>query len=271
MTKPFLKWAGGKTRLLLELLSRLPADVEERRHVEPFLGGGALFFARQPKRALLADVNPELVTTYTAVQGWSELLIEMLGRIAVEHARDPETTYYRMRDVYNEREGLGRIDVAALFIYLNKAGFNGLHRVNGDGAFNVPFGKRATFEVDADGIHEASRVLQRAEIVCADFEALVAYHVDSGDFVYLDPPYDPLTETSSFTAYAGAFSALDQARVSRVLAYLMLKRVPALVSNHDTARVRALYDGLRIEEINAPRSIGATTRESAREILARTY
>lgn len=278
MAKPFLKWAGGKTRLLPELLSRLPADVEQRRHVEPFLGGGALFFAREPKRALLADMNADLVTTYLVVRDWPEVLIRLLEYRAAEHARDPKGSYYAVRDAYNVVGAewtaywhTHRVERAEHFIYLNKTCFNGLHRVNGRGEFNVPFGKHDTFEVDAEGIREASIALQRAEIVCADFEALVGWHVDPGDFVYLDPPYDPLSETANFTAYAGGFGYSDQERVERVISYLMLKRVPALVSNHDTPRVRMLYADLHIEEINAPRSIGATTRGTAREILARTY
>lgn len=269
MTAPFLKWAGGKARLLPELLSRLPADVDERRHVEPFLGGGALFFARQPKRALLADVNPRLVATYHAVRDDVESVVNRLSFHALRHSKQH---YLDSREAFNTG-GLwsAGAEVAALFIYLNKTGFNGLYRENLKGEFNVPWGKRAMFSLDYDGLREASRALRGVEIVCADFE-WVCEQVGPQDFVYLDPPYDPASETANFATYvADGFDRADQERARVVLEALYLLGVPAMVSNHDTLYTRELYRALRVESVTAPRSIGAKTREPARELIGRTW
>lgn len=270
---PFLRWVGGKARLLPELEARLPADVEERRHVEPFLGGGAFFFARRPKRALLADVNERLVEAYVAVRDEVEGLISELFLHSREHQLAPAKHYSAVREQFNLGPAwFSPVELAAMLIYLNKTGFNGLYRVNASGAFNVPFGKRATFEPDVEGLREASRALAGVEIVCGDFEQVLLEHGAPGDFIYLDPPYDPASATSNFASYAaGGFGMDDQARVGRVLGRALLEGTPAMLSNHDTPAMRRLYRGLRIEGIEAPRSVGAKTREAARELIVRTY
>lgn len=258
--RPIVKWVGGKSRLLPELLPRLPADVgaEQRRHVEPFAGGAALFFARQPKRALLCDVNADLINTYDAVREDVAAVMVVLAGLAVRHASDPSRTYCAVRDDFNARRAL-RLERAAQFIYLNKTCFNGLYRVNRRGDFNVPVGSYTKPTIlDVAGLEAAAIALRSAELRCQSFDALLD-DVGPGDFVYLDPPYQPTSSTSNFTAYAaGGFSAADHGRLARVFDLLTQREIPALMSNSDTPLVRQLYRQHQIDVVMAPRAVSAS-------------
>jgi DNA adenine methylase len=183
VAKPFFKWAGGKQSLVPQLLPLLPKDADKRRHVEPFLGSGALFFAREPKRALLSDVNAALINTYYWVQAEPRKIVERLKRHLSNHT---EALYYSRRDKFNN--GARDSDKAVLFLYLNKTCFNGLYRVNSDGAFNVPSGQYENPTLDREVVLQASVVLAGSVHVCVrDFERIADF-VNRDDFVYLDPP-----------------------------------------------------------------------------------
>lgn len=193
--RPFVKWAGGKGQLLGPLEGFWPPGCQERRYIEPFLGGGAVYFHLAPAQALLGDANPDLLETWQVVRDQVEALIESLER----HLWD-ETYYYQLRAV--DPAGLTPVDRASRFIYLNKTCYNGLYRVNRRGQFNVPFGRYKTKPqiYDADNLRAASALLRSAELRLADFDATMA-KAGAGDFVYLDPPYDPVSATANFTGY----------------------------------------------------------------------
>ena len=268
---PFVKWVGGKGRLLAQLAPLLPAGVERLRHVEPFVGGGALFFARAPERALLADVNPDLVGTYTAIRDEVEVVLRHLAsRAALPHDSD---AFYGVRERYN-RGGQSRAERAAMFVYLNKTCFNGLHRVNRSGEFNVPFGRYKNPRIlDADGLRVASRALAAAEIVNDSFEGLLR-HARPGDFVYFDPPYEPVSRTASFTGYAqDGFSQDDQARLRDVFAELDRRGCKLMLSNSDVPFIRELYARWNVDVVQCPRAINCDPKGRGKvpEVVVRNY
>ena len=244
---PFIKWAGGKRRLVPELMRRAP-DRYGAFH-EPFCGGGALFFGIAAEReargldpaepwANLSDTNQRLVRTYRAVQSDVEGLIARLREYAAAHTRDH---YYAVRalDVDAMEHDA---DVAAWFIYLNKTGFNGLYRVNRKGGFNVPIGSYKNPNVcDDQNLRAASRVLQGATVRHETFDAVLE-RAQAQDLVYFDPPYVPASATASFTAYTkGGFDLSDQERLRDLARDLKAKGVSVLLSNSDTPPVRSLY------------------------------
>ena len=259
--RPFLKWAGGKSQLLPDILARFPPLF--RRYHEPFLGGGAVFFALGPARAVLSDVNRDLVDTYRAIRDEPEAVIAALQR-----HRATEQEYYRVRAL--EPAELGLAAAAARTIYLNRTCYNGLYRVNQKGRFNVPYGRYANPTVcNAENIRLASLALHGVELRCEN--ALdVASRASRGDLVYFDPPYDPLSDTSSFTTYArGGFGRDDQARLAEVFRTLAGRGVHVVLSNSDTPLVRDLYRGCRIEQVYARRAINsrADRRGHVAEVL----
>jgi DNA adenine methylase len=249
----------------------LPKGVELMRHVEPFVGGGALFFARRPKRALLADVNQQLCSTYEAVRDEVETVIGHLRELSAAHGAE---RYYHVRHRYNHAARLTRAERAAMFVYLNKTCFNGLHRVNRRGEFNVPAGRYRNPRILDEGLlRAASRELSRAELRCESFEGLLAW-AKPGDFVYFDPPYEPVSPTANFTAYAQhGFSREDQVRLRDVYAELDRRRCKLMLSNSDVPFIRDLYKKFRVDLVAAPRAINcdATRRGLVSEVVVRNY
>jgi len=244
---PFLKWAGGKTSLLPELLKHVPSPV--RRYHEPFVGGGALFFAVAPRRAVLSDANGELIHCWRQVRDDVHAVLDALSVHVYDRAR-----FEAVRALDPVR--LPAAERAARFIYLNKTCFNGLWRVNRAGRFNVPFGryKNPTFH-DPGLLLRASRALRGVQIHRGPFETALQ-RAAPGEFVYLDPPYDPVSETASFTSYTrNAFTWADQERLASECATLDRRGVRFLLSNSATARVRALYRGFEQRVVRAPRHI----------------
>ena len=245
MAAPFLKWAGGKAKLVPTLAALLPPF---ERYLEPFLGGGAVFFGLEERgavpRALLSDTNPYLIDAFLAVRDAVEEVIEALAPLAADFAARDEAgrreLYYAVREHYP----VGPVATAAWLIFLNRTCYNGLFRVNAAGRFNVPYGRyKDPVILDAARLREASGALQRAELRCADFELVLA-EARPGDFVYLDPPYQPLSATARFTNYtAGGFGPEDQERLARAFASLTERGIPAALSNSDHEAVRRLYDG----------------------------
>ncbi|HLK89770.1 MAG TPA: DNA adenine methylase [Polyangia bacterium] len=267
---PFLKWAGGKRQLLPRILRLAPPRIET--YYEPFVGGGAVFFAlaaeRRFARAVLGDANPELVNCYETVRD------DVAGVIReLQKHRNTERDYYRVRQWDPRR--LTAAARAARIIYLNRCGYNGLYRVNSDGRFNVPFGRYVRPKIcDVARLEAASRALQGTTIVCGDFrEVLDAGRPGPDDFVYLDPPYVPISRTASFTAYARrAFGPTDQQRLADALGSLSRERVPAVLSNSYCATTLQLYEGLLHQKVPARRAINSVgrARGPVPEILVRT-
>ncbi len=244
---PFVKWAGGKTSLLPELLKHVPRPV--RRYHEPFVGGGALFFAVAPRRAVLSDANGELIHCWRQVRDDVHGVLDALSAHVYERSRFEAV---RALDPLRLRPA----ERAARFIYLNKTCFNGLWRVNRAGRFNVPFGRyrNPTFH-DPGLLLRASRALRGVQILRAPFE-ISLQRAAPGDFVYLDPPYDPVSETSSFTSYTrDSFTWEDQKRLAAGCAALDRHGVRFLLSNSATTRIRALYRGFEQRVVEAPRHI----------------
>jgi DNA adenine methylase len=268
---PIVKWAGGKSRLLPQLLPLLPPAVERMRHVEPFAGGAALFFARRPPRALLCDVNPALIATYQAVRDSVEQVIVHLQRLSAAHSKQ---TYYQVRERYNRARKLERSERAATFIYLNKTCFNGLHRVNRRGEFNVPAGSYKNPRiVNESALRAASAELTRAQLRCDGFEGLLST-ARPGDFVYLDPPYEPASDTANFTAYAQqGFGRKEQLSLRDVFAELDRRGCKLMLSNSDVPFIRELYCRFDIRRVSALRAINrdATKRGAVAEVVVRNY
>ena len=268
---PFLKWAGGKRQLLPEILSRLPDRCIT--YYEPFLGGGAVFFALAARgafrRAVIGDQNHDLVETYLGIRDDVEGVIARLARLArMPHGSE---TYYRVREQNPARLSLaGR---AARLIYLNRTGYNGLYRVNRAGRFNVPFGRYKNPRImDRDNLRAASRALQDVRIEVGDFEGMVE-KAERGDVVYFDPPYVPVSTTSSFTAYDRLpFGPLEQDRLARTLRRLRKRKVYALLSNSDVRFTRGLYEGLPFEAVKVNRLINSRPdkRGPISELLVRS-
>ncbi len=263
---PIVKWAGGKTRLLDELLARAPRRF--RRYHEPFLGGAALYFRLSPRHAILSDCNADLINTYRCVAWHVEAVEKRLARHRAAHS---ETYYYQVREKWNTPGGMSAdVDRAAAFIYLNKTCYNGLWRVNSRGKFNVPVGRYDEPSIfDADALRLASRTLQGAELHARPF-AEAAEDARAGDFVYFDPPYVPLSATASFTSYtAGSFGPEDQRELADVARRLVRRGCAVLLSNSDTAFVRELYADFQIETVDCARAINskATARGPQRELL----
>ena len=251
--RPFLKWAGGKRQLLPELTRHLPDHIGT--YFEPFVGGGALFFHAKPARAVLADSNERLVRAYVGVRDHVEDVIALLR----EYPHEQRFFYeLRARPVDAEDDA----HVAAWLIYLNRTGYNGLYRVNRRNLFNVPFGRYDNPTIcDADGLRACSRALAGANVFVGDFESVVE-PARRGDFVYFDPPYLPLSATSSFASYtAGGFGPDDHVRLRDVAARLKARGVRVLLSNSSAPLVRELYGGgaseFAVEEVAAMRNVNS--------------
>lgn len=264
--RPFVKWAGGKRSLIPDIARRLPEQIGGI-YWEPFVGGGAVFFALDSRigNARLSDVNAELVLAYQVIKKWPEELIEELGRHAEQHPADKDY-YYEVRKMTHSQSS---VEVAARFVYLNKTCYNGLYRVNKKGQFNVPKGRYANPTIcDAEGIRKASEVLQTADIKLRDFARI---EPSSGDFVYCDPPYD-----GTFAEYAaGGFDDTEQRRLRDACKRWHGLGAAVMVSNADTPLIRTLYGEppFVMHEVSAPRNINckAGERGDAGELLITTY
>lgn len=267
--RPFIKWAGGKGKLLRQIVSRLPQRFN--RYFEPFLGGGALFFHLQPEKAWLFDINDELINCYLAVRDRPKLLINDLKK----HKHD-EDYFYTLRDLDRSPrfKKLSAIRRASRLIYLNRTCFNGLYRVNAKGHFNVPFGDYVNPKiVDQENILNCSKVLKKARIKCARYSA-VERITKEGDFVYFDPPYEPLSASSNFTNYSShGFTAADQEELRNLCDRLHMMGVFFMVSNSYSPLVLNLYSRYRISVIEAHRAINAdgAKRGKVNEVIITNY
>ena len=263
--QPFLKWAGGKSRLLSQYLPWFPSRVGT--YYEPFLGGGAVFFWLRNRLGLfparLSDANRELIELYQVIQQKPQALVSRLRHYQSQHCQE---FYYATR----EARPRTRIDRAARMIYLNKTCFNGLYRVNSQGKFNVPMGRYKNPTIlQEERILAASSALQQCQLAVEPYDQAVA-SAGAGDLVYFDPPYQPLSVTSSFTSYTrDSFGQEDQRHLADVVGLLVQRGCQVLLSNSDTPLTRQLYRSYQLVEIQAPRMINskAERRQPVGELL----
>jgi DNA adenine methylase len=262
--KPFLKWVGGKTQLLTEILPNVPSDYDE--YIEPFVGGGALFFALQPNKAKLNDVNEELINTYIQVR---DNVRELLSSLQIHQDRHSEEYFYSTRAMSPSK--MTDIQRAARFIYLNKTCFNGLHRVNKSGQFNVPIGSNTNPKImDEDNLHACSLALENTELFTMDYQNFIKKHSNKSSFIYLDPPYIPISEYSNFDRYSkDKFKIGSQLDLALVYGELVDTGVNVLLSNSSSELARRLYSDFKIETVLASRSINkdASKRGKIEEII----
>ena len=268
-TYPIVKWVGGKRQLMFELLKNMPENYN--RYFEPFIGGGALFFELQPDNAYISDMNEELINLYQVVRDNVDELVADLQK------HDISKEYFmeiRNIDRTEEYENWSDIQKASRFIYLNRTCFNGMYRVNSKGEFNVPFGHYKNPRIlDENNLINCSNLLQRTEIKHADFSEILK-KVKKDDFVYFDPPYVPLSETSSFTSYTKDGFDMDmQFKLRDVCDELDSIGVQFLLSNSDTKLVNELYENYNIKKVFASRQINANAdgRGKITEVLVRNY
>lgn len=291
--KPFIKWVGGKTQLIEQLDAQLPADFgnwENVTYIEPFVGGGAMLFymlQRYPniQHAIINDINPDLATCYRTVRDMPQELIESLQDIegsylALQSEDSRKDFFMAVRERYNEKN-LDPIENTTKFFFLNRTCFNGLYRVNKKGLFNVPFGKYSNPTIcDPETILKDSELLQRVEILDGDFEATFG-HANGNTLFYFDPPYRPLSDTSSFNDYAKeAFNDDAQIRLKEYCDRINEAGFKFMLSNSDCKGKNeednffdALYAGYQIERVWASRSINSnpTKRGKLTEILVHNY
>jgi DNA adenine methylase len=268
---PFLKWVGGKGQLLPELLTRLPTEF--RDYHEPFLGGGALFFALfrkgllRGRRVRLSDSNEELVRTYQAIQDNVVAVIESLQQFHYDRDQFYEVRAWDWRTLEPPL-------AAARMIYLNRTGFNGLYRVNSKGGFNVPFGRYKNPRIcDAPNLRAVSQALRSVDLSIAPFEK-ASRRVKKDDLVYFDPPYEPLSRTSSFVAYARqGFGREDQERLAGVFEALAEKGAKVVLSNSGAAWVQDRYSAFTLLEVWASRLVNARSesRGPVAEVIVTSY
>jgi DNA adenine methylase len=245
-----LKWAGGKRQLLPALLQRTPGRFGT--YFEPFVGGGALYFALQPSRAVLADTNARLIRTYRGLRDDVDGVIALLQT----YPHDARF-FYKMRE--DDVDARSDTHVAAWLIYLNRLGYNGLYRVNRDNRFNVPFGRHENPTIcDEENLRACARALRGVDLRIADFDVALE-SAQRGDFVYFDPPYVPASPTASFTSYTSTgFGRPDQVRLRDLARRLKRRGVRVLLSNSATDFVRELYArGFELEEVPATRFVNS--------------
>ena len=275
--KPFLKWAGGKTQLISEIEKNLPHFAIKRKftYVEPFVGSGAVLFwvlseFAHMEKAVINDINEDLINTYKTIQSMPKELISVLENLqgeyhSLENSTDKKSEYYyKKRTLFNNRKQ-GQIEHSALFIFLNRTCFNGLYRVNRKNEFNVPMGsyKKPTI-CDKSNILAVSKALQKVELLCGDFEQTVNY-TSSNTFFYFDPPYKPLSETSSFNSYAkDEFNDEEQIRLKNFCDKLDSLGHSWILSNSDVKGKNPddnffddLYSDYWIDRVWASRSVNA--------------
>ena len=264
--RPFLKWAGAKTRLIAAIRPTVPGNAN--RLIEPFAGSGAVALNLGFARTLLADANRDLVDVYRDLRRGGEKFIDRCAALFTPESNTAAVFYARRAEFNATRD---RPRKAALFVYLNRHGYNGLCRYNSRGGFNVPFGRYVAPYFPRKELRAFRALLKRCDLRCADFRAVLA-EAGAGDFVYCDPPYVPATATANFTAYARAsFGAAEQRELAEACRAARDRGAAVVISNHDTRETRALYhDATECRRLLVSRHISCkgTKRKKARELLA---
>ena len=273
---PFVKWAGGKSQLMPQIVRLMPSKFD--RYFEPFLGGGAVFFyiASSDRNAFLSDTNMDLINAYKAIRNHVEDLITILRYHQTEYNKSPIRYYYQLRDRTNS---LNKIENAARFITLNKTCYNGLYRVNKNGSFNVPIGRYKNPVIcDADNLRNMSVVLKQSGsyLGVSDYKKILVEKADKDDFVYLDPPFHPISNTANFTSYTNnGFTLEDQKELAIIFNELTRRGCKLLLSNSNTEEIRRLYSDYshltEVTTVNRSINAVASKRVGHTELLIRNY
>lgn len=287
--KPFLKWVGGKTQLLNVIREKYPQEIEE--YCEPFVGGGAVLFDvlnnYNPKKVLINDLNSELINTYIQVRDNMNNIINSLLEIQDLYwdmnNEEQKSFYYKKRNEFNEyiKNKEYSVEMAILFLFLNKTCFNGLYRVNKDGKFNVPMGSyKRPIICDVENLRKVSELLKRVTITCGDYKECINF-INNKTFVYIDPPYRPLNRTSSFTSYSNIeFCDEQQIELSEFVKKISNLEAKVLISNSDPKNINTddnffddLYKSFTINRVSASRMINsdAKKRNKINELLISNY
>ena len=287
LAKPFIKWVGGKSQLLEEIKEKYPQNIE--KYCEPFVGGGAVLFdilsTKHPESILINDINKELINTYSQIKCNCDGMITQLSEIQSVYKshslEENKTFFYEKRQRYNDLKVNGNdaenLEKAALFIFLNKTCFNGLYRVNSKGLFNVPFNNaKNPLLCDEENLRACSQLLQNVEMKVGDYKECKSF-IDDKTFVYIDPPYRPLTQTAAFTSYSeNGFTDKEQIELGNFITEISNKGALVLASNSDPKNTNTndnffdeLYSHFQIERVSASRMINsnANKRGAIKELL----
>ncbi|QNU65444.1 DNA adenine methylase [Ruminiclostridium herbifermentans] len=270
---PFVKWAGGKRQLLDRISERIPQNYN--KYFEPFIGGGAVLFELQPEQAVINDINASLINTYRIIQKNPQEFIEYIHKLDSGMLENGKEYYYYLREHYNDKLMKEEFDIelAALFVFINKHCYNGLYRVNGKGLFNVPYNNSKKESIDAESILHVSEYLKKVDILQGDFEEACC-DAKKGDFIFFDSPYAPLNP-SSFESYTKeGFDVESHERLSRLFDELTKRGCYCMLTNHNTEFINKLYGnkGYRIDVVSVKRMINSdASKRTGEEVIIYNY
>ena len=270
---PFVKWAGGKRQLIPQIRERMPEKYNN--YYEPFVGGGAVLFELQPANALINDINKALINTYNIICNEADAFLEAVNRLDEEMWEDGKKYYYSVREHYNDKLMKSEYDVelAALFVFINKHCFNGLYRVNGKGLFNVPYNNSRRTSADENVIREVSKYLKGVKIINGDFEE-ACKDAKKGDFVFIDSPYAPLNPTSFESYTKEGFDIESHKRVAKLYDELTARGCYCMLTNHNTELINELYGnkGYKIAVVSVKRMINSdASNRVGKEVIICNY
>lgn len=255
---PFVKWAGGKRQLITQIRERMPEKYND--YYEPFVGGGAVIFALLPANALINDINKALINTYRTICNEPDAFLKEVNRLDNDIWEDGKKYYYSIREHYNDKLMRSEYDVelAALFVFINKHCFNGLYRVNGKGLFNVPYNNSRRVSVDEDVIIATSEYLRGVTIIDGDFEQ-ACKNAKKGDFVFIDSPYAPLNPTSFESYTKEGFDIESHKRLAKLYDELTARGCYCMLTNHNTELINELYGNkdYKIDVVSVKRMINS--------------
>lgn len=270
---PFVKWAGGKRQLLDRIIERMPQTYN--KYFEPFIGGGAVLFELQPENAVINDINHALINAYERISNEPQEFINCVQKLDSGIGEDGKDYYYSLRELYNDKLMRGELDVelAALFVFMNKHCFNGLYRVNGKGLFNVPYNNSKRESIDVESIFQISEYLKKVTILQGDFEE-ACYNTGKGDFVFLDSPYAPLNPTSFESYTKEGFDIESHKRLANLFDRLTKKGCYCMLTNHNTEFINELYGNkeYKMDVVSVKRMINSdASKRRGEEVIIYNY
>ncbi len=270
---PFVKWAGGKRQLLSKIKERMPEQYND--YYEPFVGGGAVVLELQPENAVINDINKSLINAYTQIANNPDEFLDVVNMLDNEMWDDGKEYYYSIREHYNDKLMREEFDIelAALFVFINKHCFNGLYRVNGKGLFNVPYNKSRKASVDKKAIVETSKYLRSINIINGDFEN-ACRNAQAGDFVFIDSPYAPLKPTSFESYTKEGFDVESHRRLANLFDELSERGCYCMLTNHNTEFINELYGnkGYSIDVVSVKRMINSdASNRVGEEVIIYNY
>lgn len=270
---PFVKWAGGKRQLLTQIRERMPETYNN--YYEPFVGGGAVVFELLPEKAVINDINKALINAYKQICDAPEAFISAVNHLDSEMWEDGKEYYYSLREQYNDKLMKEEFDIelAALFVFINKHCFNGLYRVNGKGLFNVPYNNSRKQSIDADSIRAISEYLKNVTIIEGDFQS-ACEEAQAGDFVFIDSPYAPLNPTSFESYTKEGFDIESHKRLADLFDELTARGCYCMLTNHNTELINELYGnkGYRIDVVSVKRLINSdASKRVGEEVIICNY